>query len=124
MQRDGGAIDDAIADLGRVSAIGISHLRAGDVAALLEDVSEFGAAMDQLGHAAGIPILSDEHVRLRRLARDCGLSYKPSGAGGGDVGIGFTDDPTVASDFSSRAKDEGFTPLDLHIDPQGVRVDD
>lgn len=122
MQSDGGAIADALSELGRVSQAGIAHLRAGEVGRLLDDVSEFGGAMDQLGHAAGIPILSEEHMRLRQLARDCGLSYKPSGAGGGDVGIGFTDDPEAATVFAERAGDAGFPPLGLEIDPRGVQA--
>ena len=116
MESNGSAIVDALRELGRVSAAGIGDIRAGDAGALLEKVSDFGEAMDQLGRAAGIPILSEEHVKLRRLARDCCVSYKPSGAGGGDVGIGFTDDPGAATVFADRAGDLGFPPLDLEID--------
>ncbi len=120
MRSDGGVIAAAIAELGDVSARGISHLRSGDVDALLDDVNELGELMERLGHAAGIPVLSDDHVTLRRLARDCGLSYKPSGAGGGDVGIGFTDDPAAATAFAERAAAAGFPALDLEIDSVGV----
>ena len=110
MQTDGGAIAAAVAELGRVAGVGIAHLRTDDVTAFLGDVSVFGDAMERLGHAAGIPILSDEHLELRRLARDIGVSYKPSGAGGGDVGIGFTDDPEARRQVfgEARAKDAGF----------------
>lgn len=123
MQNDRGPIADALAELGRVSSEGIAHLRTGDVTRFLLVVSDFGRAMEQLGEAAGLPILSDEHLELRRLARNTGVSYKPSGAGGGDVGIGFTDDPELATTFANKAAKAGFTPLDLQVDPNGVQTD-
>lgn len=123
MNNDGGAIAAVLNQLGSISATGIADLCAGRTPELLDDVSDFGRAMEQLGGAAGIPILSDEHVELRRLADDVGLSYKPSGAGGGDVGIGFTDDPELAAAFAAKAADAGFQPLDLKVDPIGVQTD-
>lgn len=122
MRGDGGEIASALTELGRVSKSGIANLRTGDVSAWLENVGAFGVAMDRLGQAAGIPILSDEHLELQRLASDIGVSYKPSGAGGGDVGIAFTDDSARAEAFAAKAAGAGFPPLDLRIDPKGVEV--
>lgn len=123
IRADDGAIAAALTELGGVSTTGIGHIRAGDLGGFLADMDAFADAMERLGHAAGIPIFSDEHVTLHRLARDCGLSYKPSGAGGGDVGIGFADDPEAASVFADRAAAAGFPRLDLEIDPTGVTTD-
>jgi phosphomevalonate kinase len=120
IRSDAGAIAAAVTELGRVSTTGIGHIRAGEVGGLLADVDAFADAMERLGHAVGIPIFSDEHVALHRLARDCGLSYKPSGAGGGDVGIGFSNDPEAVAAFAQRAAAAGFPSLDLEIDPRGV----
>lgn len=120
LRTDDGAVAEAIAELGETSATGIAHLRSGDVGGILTAVNDFAGSMRRLGNAAGIPILSDEHVALRGLARDCGLSYKPSGAGGGDVGIGFADDPEAAAAFAERAASAGFPALDLAVDPRGV----
>jgi len=120
IRSDGGAIAAALTELGRVSTTGIGHIRAGEVGGLLAAVDAFADVMERLGHAAGIPIFSDEHVALHRLALDCGLSYKPSGAGGGDVGIGFSIDPEAVAAFAERAAAAGFLPLDLEIDPVGV----
>ena len=123
MNSDGGEIAAVLDRLGSLSAAGIADLRSGRVSALLDRVSDFGRAMERLGDAAGIPILSDEHLELRRLGDDLGVSYKPSGAGGGDVGIGFTDDPDLANAFAAKASDAGFSPLDLEVDPTGVQTD-
>jgi len=115
-------VEPALVELGQLSKAGIAHLKAADTASLLDDLSEFREAMKRLGRATGIPILSDEHLRLEGLARDCGVRYKPSGAGGGDVGIGLTDDPDAAVAFRNRAVAAGFNFLDLHVDPHGCRV--
>ena len=123
MNGDAGEIVAVLNRLGSLSGAGIADLRAGGTSALLDDVGDFGHAMERLGEAAGIPILSDEHLELRRLADDVGVSYKPSGAGGGDVGIGFTDDPELAKAFAARASAAGFPPLDLEVDPNGVRTE-
>jgi phosphomevalonate kinase len=123
MKSDGGAIAAVLTRLGSLSSAGVADLRAGDTSALIARVSEFGLAMEELGRAAGIPILSDEHLHLRRLAEGLGVSYKPSGAGGGDVGIAFTDDPELAARFSATAANAGFMPLDLRIDPSGVEIE-
>lgn len=123
LQTDGGAITGALNDLGQLSAVGTKHLRSGATTSFLQTVDEFGKAMERLGATAGIPILSDEHAALGRLARDLPLVYKPSGAGGGDLGIAFTDDPDAAAAFRAKTGDEGFASLDLKVDPRGVATE-
>lgn len=123
MRTDGAAIEAALGELGRVATTGINHLRSGDTDGFLDDVDGFSAAMQELGQTTGIPVVSEEHLRLQELAMASGVRYKPSGAGGGDVGLGFTDDPQAAAVFARQATAAGFTLLDLHIDPKGVRVD-
>ena len=79
-----------------------------------------GSALDQLGTVIGMPILSEEHRALRRIAVDYGVRYKPSGAGGGDFGIGFSIDPDVAAEFKGRAEASGFRVLELGLDQSGL----
>jgi phosphomevalonate kinase len=113
----------ALADLGGVAGEGVAHLRAGAVSRWLDDVDSFVAGLESLGEAAGIDILSEAHRELRRLARAAGLRYKPSGAGGGDVGVAFTDDPGAAAVFAGAATGAGFEVLGLGWDPAGLRCD-
>jgi phosphomevalonate kinase len=119
---DDGTVGSVIDDLGRLSASGIDCLRNGDLAGFLGEVGAFGRSMERLGKAAGMPVLSDEHRLLRGLAEDCGVAYKPSGAGGGDVGIGFADDPERLGAFMRRFVDAGFPALDLECEPTGLRA--
>ena len=87
----------------------------------LPAVGAFWQGLEHLGRVVGLPILSEEHRRLHRLARECGASYKPSGAGGGDLGLVFSTDPGVVELARKRAQADGFQPLDLEVDPEGVR---
>jgi phosphomevalonate kinase len=110
---------EALADLGDNARHGIESLRSGDVPAALTAIDHFDSAMEFLGVAADLQILSDEHLELRRLAHRADVRYKPSGAGGGDVGVGFSDDPSAVHELADRAEASGFTVLDLDIDPDG-----
>lgn len=125
MQTDTGAIAASLGELGRLSAMGIGHIRTGETEAFLDIVDAFSAAMEALGSATGIPVLSAEHLELLELAKGCGVRYKPSGAGGGDVGLAFTDNVERAGAFATGAAKAGFPPLNLEIDPIGLdtRID-
>ncbi len=113
-------VGPALGGLHDVSSAGLAALIDGALEQFLDAVDNFWNALDQLGDAIQMPILSDEHRSLRQLAVESGVRYKPSGAGGGDLGIGFADDPTAAVDFAERVAAAGFWTLDLHVDPRGV----
>ena len=69
-----------------------------------------------------MPILSQPHRTLRRIAEEHGVSYKPSGAGGGDLGVGFSANPGPMDRMCCAARDVGLAPLDLEIDTTGVSL--
>ena len=113
-------VDRALGRLCEVSEEGVAALLAHRVPSFLEAVGEFWNALDALGRSIAMPILSDEHRRLEHIAEECGVSYKPSGAGGGDFGIAFTDDEVLAEEMTRRSSAAGFQILDLAVDPEGV----
>lgn len=113
-------VQPALDELGEVASIGVAALCAGCGRDFLDAVDAFWGALDRLGKAIRVPILSDEHWALWRLAAESGVRYKPSGAGGGDFGIGFADEPMAAVDFAERVAAAGFCTLDLHVEPRGV----
>ena len=112
-------VDRAIARLGGVSEAGIDALEAGAAPGFLDAVDGFWEALEALGCEIEMPILSQEHRRLRRLAAECGVHYKPSGAGGGDLGLGFAVDSEGVREMAVRAGAEGFAVLDLETDGEG-----
>jgi phosphomevalonate kinase len=78
------------------------------------------AGMDMLGQAAGVPIVTPLLAHASTLAQELGGAAKPSGAGGGDVGIAFLPDRDAAEEFRKRARDLTLGILDLFVDPTGV----
>ena len=114
------SVDGAISRLGDVSKAGIDAIQAGVVLGFLDAVDGFWDALEALGREIEMPILSQEHRRLRRLAAEFGVHYKPSGAGGGDLGIAFGFDPHAMRETTAGAKAEGFAVLDLETDAKGL----
>jgi len=114
----------ALSRLGEISSTAIAALEERRSATFLEAVDAFWDALADLGNHVGLPILSEEHRRLRRLAGECGAAYKPSGAGGGDFGLVFATEPETADAVFRRAKAAGFSVIDLPVDPSGLRQDD
>ncbi len=115
-------VDRAISRLGELSEAGIDALEAGASSAFLDAVDGFWDALEALGREIEMPILSQEHRRLRRLAVESGVHYKPSGAGGGDLGIAFAIDSDQLQEMAVRAEAQGFAALDLETDPRGFTV--
>jgi phosphomevalonate kinase len=88
-----------------------------------EIIAAIGAAqlgMEMLGQASGVPIVTPVLAHASLLAAEVGGAAKPSGAGGGDVGIAFLPDPEAAGEFRGRARDLGLGILDLFVDPTGI----
>jgi len=113
-------VNPVLDKLGEVSAGGVATLANNDTGGFLDAVDAFWGVLDRLGNAIAVPIVSDEHRALRRIAVDSGVRYKPSGAGGGDFGIGFTTDEDAAAEFRRRAETSGFQVLDLSLDHAGL----
>jgi phosphomevalonate kinase len=100
-----------------------SAVATADAAALIAAADGYGAAMAALGQAAGCAIVTEEHAQLAALARRHGGAAKPSGAGGGDLGIAFTlgDEATLALREAARA--DGLTLLSLGAPAPGLRLE-
>jgi phosphomevalonate kinase len=117
---DNGSIARALERLAAAARVGVAALRDGGAGDAMDAVDVFSGALEALGREAGLAIVSAEHRELGRLVRRHGARYKPSGAGGGDVGIAFAPDPGAAAAASGAATVAGFRVLDLAIDPQGL----
>lgn len=119
---DAPGYQSAMASLAEVAEAGARAARENDSEEFLRLLDDYAGALQGLGHASGTDILSEPHRRLRALARRCGVRYKPCGAGGGDIGVGMALDPQALSGFRDGVIAEGFQPLSLGIDHQGVRT--
>jgi len=86
-----------------------------EIVQFLDIVDQYYLAMDELGRRSGAPIISTEHARIAKIAKQNGAFYKPSGAGGGDMGIAFADSITVLETVADALTKAGFQMLDVKI---------
>ena len=104
----------------RVAAQGIAT---GDAGSALSSIAAYGDALRAFDTTHGIGIYSAGHDEIARRAGKTGVTYKPCGAGGGDIGIALDTDVDRLNDFTTLAIDAGFVSLDLQMDNNGVTVE-
>ena len=90
--------------------------------AFLGALGEYTNLLERFDQTTRIGIFGPGHRRARELASRLGVVYKPSGAGGGDTGVGASTDIDVISAFEETAKAAGLAVLRMAIAPQGVQV--
>lgn len=102
------------------AAVGLEYLRQGDTGGFIEAAGDYGRRMSQLGRSAGIPVYTPLMDDLAGLVSGRG-AFKPSGAGGGDVGLVFTE-ADRGDEMRTLIAKGGFTILDLRFGAQGARA--
>ena len=84
-----------------------------DSATIIELMQKYNAFINQLNENFNLGIFTDEHKRLIDLARSADIFYKPSGAGGGDLGLVITNSEKKLTHFLSVLSDSNFPVIDL-----------
>ena len=87
-----------------------------------ESIREFNRILSDLGNKSKTPIVSEAHGKLIELLAGSDMVYKPSGAGGGDIGVVFCDSGNAVQKVRWTLKDTGFQVLDNRITGKGVHV--
>jgi phosphomevalonate kinase len=98
----------------------VAELRAGSATGAVATAGRYGKRLAALGAAAMVPIVTQAFARAEDLAKELGGIAKPSGAGGGDIGVAMFATPEAARLFA-RALPKPLTPLNLDLDRSGVR---
>jgi len=80
-------------------------------------------ALDDLGRAAGVDLVTNEHRAIGDIVRGAGGAYKPSGAGGGDFGLAVACSVEVLAQIEVALDSAGFAPLRLVVEPIGFLVE-
>ncbi|MYD46662.1 MAG: hypothetical protein F4W92_09940 [Gammaproteobacteria bacterium] len=100
------------------------------VADSLNDRLSFFTALQHFVHMyrevdreARLAIWSKQHEAMQRLATKVGALYKPSGAGGGDVGVAIATERQNLAALRREVADLPVTLLDLQKDINGVRIE-
>jgi phosphomevalonate kinase len=108
--RDPGAHARRLREIRRAADAFLQSYESGDARVLLQAVGAAHEALAALGRDADLPIVTPALAAAAALARELGGAAKPSGAGGGDVGVAFFFDPDSAAAFRTRV-----APLNLRI---------
>ena len=93
-----------------------------DKTAFYEAIREFNKILSYLGKQSNTPIISDVHRKLIDLISDSDVVYKPSGAGGGDIGVAFCDSMNAVKKIKRLINQTDFQVLDFDITNEGVSV--
>ncbi len=93
-----------------------------DVAPLVvEAVARAHTELEALGREIGLPVVTPALAAAANLAAELGGAAKPSGAGGGDVGVAFLTDRGAAETFRQRAPHLGLEILSIRTGADGLR---
>ncbi len=111
-----------LGELSSCAATAAAAMLNGALNDLLDALAHYATLLARLGEASDLDIVCAEHRALAAIAADCGVVYKSCGAGGGDLGIALSTDADRLRAFALRADDAGMPPLNLRIDPCGLRV--
>jgi phosphomevalonate kinase len=119
-RRDPAAYHQMIDNLREMAEKFVAELRAGSATGAVAAAGRYGRRLAVLGAAAAVPIVTQAFTRASELAKELGGIAKPSGAGGGDIGIAMFATPETARLFA-RALPKPLAPLDVDLDRLGVR---
>jgi len=88
----------------------------------MQSLRQYVTCLRSLDGAASLGIYDSAHEELHQLAEQTGVVYKPCGAGGGDLGAAFGDDPARLQQFIAAANRAGYAPLRLETAHHGIDI--
>jgi len=80
---------------------------------ILELMQEYNTFIKQLNEKFDLGIFTDEHKQLLNFAKKTDIFYKPSGAGGGDLGLVITNSKNKFTQFLTKVSDNNYQTIDL-----------
>ncbi len=108
--------------LERISRQGTAAYHDKQINPFLLAIDEYYLALKELGEKSHTPIISDAHFKLAEISHKNKGVYKPSGAGGGDIGLLFADSQDTLSYLIRMVENEGFRIVNVVLDEQGINV--
>jgi phosphomevalonate kinase len=92
----------------------------GDGAGLVLAMAEYGDCLRSLGDAMGADLVTSEHREIGQMALRYGVTYKISGAGGGDLGVAACLNLEALESFSTAILGAGYRVIALPVAPVGL----
>jgi phosphomevalonate kinase len=112
-----------IQQLSKISHLACQAFSNKEIQIYLNYCSEYYQRLKQLGEASQTNIISKVHQQIWTIANAAGAVYKPSGAGGGDIGLVLTDSQNIAQSVSDNLLRSGFEILNLSPSIRGSEVE-
>jgi phosphomevalonate kinase len=122
-ERDPTTHASRLLEIGEAADEFLRAYESGQAAALIEAVGRSHRALEALGRDADLPIVTPALEAAAALAGECAGAAKPSGAGGGDVGIAFFAHPDAAQAFRARAPQLDLPILNIKTGARGLARD-
>lgn len=95
----------------------------GRAADFLDALRYFVEIQEFIDSGSRIGIWGPQHRAMKSLANRDGVLYKPSGAGGGDIGLAISTDMDVLDHLVESAEKMGLREIDAQVEDAGVRVE-
>jgi phosphomevalonate kinase len=95
----------------------------GDAPALFAAANGYHDLMAELGRAISADVVTPLHAQLNELAREAGAASKPSGAGGGDLHVVFSEGVKNTLQLRTELGARGFRALDISIPSAGFQLE-
>lgn len=118
--RDPDGYRECMQPLWALAEAGRRALADDDVAAFLQAADAYHAGLALLGEAAAAGIVTAAHRELHAVIADAGGVFKPSGAGGGDLGLAFAADATTHAAVGRAVARLGFEVMPLTFNAAGL----
>lgn len=95
----------------------------GQAADFLDALRYFVEIQEFIDSGSRIGIWGPQHRAMKSLANREGVLYKPSGAGGGDIGLAMSTDSEALDRLVESAEKMGLKEIDAQVEDPGVRVE-
>ncbi|MBE9549951.1 MAG: hypothetical protein IMF09_11145 [Proteobacteria bacterium] len=100
----------------------ITAVGKGNGLALTACIRAYGEWMRELGESINQPIYTPVYEKIREITLYSDCAWKPSGAGGGDIGLICANSRHNLQEISHRISDAGYKLLDLELEPDGLQL--
>lgn len=110
----------AMAELRETAQRFIAEVDGGSATGAIAAAGQYGERLQDLCSMAGVPIVTETFARAADLAHEFGGIAKPTGAGGGALGVALFATPEAVRWFR-KACTEPLVLFDGDMDPSGVR---
>lgn len=100
-----------------IAADGCNAFANGNAEHFLDVIPAYLEQERKLGSAVGIEIISPSHQKITEIVGNVGGVYKPSGAGGGDIGVAFCSSKETHLEIQNTLQSSPYEILDLSIEP-------